>query len=156
MSRGLIPLIAIWLLLNQSLAPHHWLLGFVFALIALALARRLRPLAARPKRPLLALRLLWHVFCDIVRSNVAVSTIILGAARSQPKVGFLDIPLDLRDPHGLAVLAVIVTATPGTVWAGHDQTRNILTLHILDLQDENAWTRTIKDRYERPLREIFE
>lgn len=157
MRLGLVPLLlAFWLLLNQSLAPGHWLLGLLFAVVVAALAKRLRPLGARPKRPLLAVQLLWHVFCDIVRSNIAVSSIILGAPHRQPRIGFLDIPLDLRDPHGLATLAMIVTATPGTVWAGHDQANNILTLHILDLQDEHVWIHTIKERYERPLREIFE
>ncbi|WP_211242685.1 Na+/H+ antiporter subunit E, partial [Halopseudomonas bauzanensis] len=29
---------------------------------------------------------------------------------------FIRIPLDLRDPHGLAVLACIINSTPGTVW----------------------------------------
>jgi multicomponent K+:H+ antiporter subunit E len=54
------------------------------------------------------------------------------------------------------MLSIIITGTPGTVWAGHDPVGNILTLHVLDLQDEDAWIRTVKDRYERPLMEIFE
>jgi multicomponent K+:H+ antiporter subunit E len=70
--------------------------------------------------------------------------------------GFLDIPLDMRDPHGLAVLAMIVTATPGTVLSGLADDSSMLRLHVLDLQDPEAWIRTIKQRYERPLREIFE
>jgi len=32
----------------------------------------------------------------------------------------------------------------------------MLTIHVLDLIDENAWIRTIKHRYERLLLEIFE
>jgi len=78
-----------WLLLNQSLAPGHWLLGLLFAVVVAALAKRLRPLGARPKRPLLAVQLLWHVFCDIVRSNIAVSSIILGSppAPARPALG---------------------------------------------------------------------
>lgn len=154
--RLFILLVLFWLLINQTLALPQLLLGAFFAAILTLLAQRLRPERARPKHPGLALRLLWHVFCDIVRSNIAVSRIILGLHHGPPKVGFLDIPLILRDPHGLAALAMIVTATPGTVWAGHDLERNILTLHILDLQDEAAWIHTIQARYEAPLRRIFE
>ena len=88
--------------------------------------------------------------------SIGVGRVILGAAQRQPTIGFLKIPLDLRDPHGLAMLSIIVTGTPGTVWSGHDPTTNVLTLHVLDLQDEDAWIHTIKDRYERPLMEIFE
>jgi multicomponent K+:H+ antiporter subunit E len=70
--------------------------------------------------------------------------------------GFVQIPLELRDPHGLAALATIITATPGTVWAGLSPDESSLTLHILDLEDEQKWIRYIKDRFERPLMRIFE
>ena len=149
-------LLVMWLIVNESLALHHWLLGATFAIGIAALARALRPKIAQPRRLSVALRLSWHVFCDVVRSNLAVGRIILGGLHLQPKIGFMQIPLELRDPHGLAMLAVIVTATPGTVWAGHDPASNVLTLHVLDLQDEAAWLHTIKQRYEYPLREIFE
>ena len=149
-------LLAMWLLVNDSLALHHWLLGTAFAVGVAALARALRPQIARPRRLWVAVRLSWHVLGDVIRSNLAVGRIILGRLRQQPKIGFLQIPLEMRDPHGLAMLAVIVTATPGTVWAGHDPASNVLTMHVLDLQDEAAWLQTIKQRYERPLMEIFE
>jgi multicomponent K+:H+ antiporter subunit E len=68
----------------------------------------------------------------------------------------VDIPLELRDPHGLAALAVIVTSTPGTVWAGLSPDGGTLTLHVLDLQDDAEWIHVIKHRYERPLMRIFE
>jgi len=96
------------------------------------------------------------VLHDIIRSNLAVGSIILGASRRQPQAGFMKIPLDMRDPHGLAMLTIIVTAAPGTVWARHDTDSNVLTLHASDLQDEAAWVRTIKQRYERPLMEVFD
>jgi multicomponent K+:H+ antiporter subunit E len=72
------------------------------------------------------------------------------------KSGFLDVPLDLRDAHGLAVLAAIVTSTPGTVWVDLARDGSTLTLHVLDLRDEAAMIRTIKRRYESALLEIFE
>lgn len=149
-------LLAMWLVVNESLAVHHWLLGAAFAIGIAALVRALRPKIAHPRRLSVALRLSWHVFCDVVRSNLAVGRIILGTLHQQPEIGFLRIPLEMRDPHGLAMLAVIITATPGTVWAGHDPADNVLTLHVLDLKDEGAWLHTIKQRYERPLMEIFE
>lgn len=149
-------LLLTWLLLNDSGSPGHIALGVVFAVLITLAVARLRPLPAWPHRLHVAIGLIGHVLIDIVRSNLAVGRIILGASRRQPTIGFMQIPLDLRDPHGLAMLAVIVTGTPGTVWAGHDTEHNVLTLHVLDLKDEAAWVRTIKHRYERPLMEIFE
>ena len=95
------------------------------------------------------------VLADIVRSNIAVARIILGRAGRKRSSGFVNIPLELRDPYGLTVLACIVTSTPGTLWVDFDPSRGVLTIHVLDLVDETEWTRTIKDRYEKPLLEIF-
>lgn len=147
-----------WLLLNNSLSPGSWLLAGTLALLIPWLFRRLQPQAFRAHRPWLILRLLKHVFTDIVRSNLAVASLILGLERRPPKVGFVDIPLQLTHPHGLAMLAIIITATPGTVWAGHevnDDGSCLLRLHVLDLQDEAYWIYTIQERYARPLKEIF-
>jgi len=150
-------LIAMWLLLNGTLAPAQIVLGTVLAVSVVFAFRAVRPLQPRIRRPRAALALLGRVLADIVRSNIAVARIILGLVRDREvRSGFLDIPLELRDPHGLAVLAAIVTSTPGTVWVDLALDGSTLTLHVLDLQDEAAWIRTIKQRYERALMEIFE
>jgi multicomponent K+:H+ antiporter subunit E len=144
-----------WLLLNQSIAPGSVLLG---ALLGIALGKvfdRLHPPKARARHPLLALRLLLRVVRDIVRSNVAVGRLILGGA-GPANSGFVAIPLTLTDRYGLAVLACIITSTPGTVWVSHDPAAKRLLIHVLDLVDEASWIRTIQQRYERPLLEIFE
>ncbi|WP_066459372.1 Na+/H+ antiporter subunit E [Castellaniella caeni] len=149
-------LLALWLLLNDSVSADQVILGLAIALVLSALAPILRPVRAHPRHPLTALRLLGHVARDIAHSNYQVGLRIVLGPRARARPGFLDIPLRIRDPHGLAALACIVTFTPGTVWAGHDTQRNVLTLHVLDLQDPVGLTRVIQQRYETPLMEIFE
>ncbi len=152
-----VALVAMWLALNDTVAPGQVLLGIVLAMVLTWWAARLRPLRPRLRRLQLGFGLLAVVFVDIVRSNLAVGRIILGlVGRRRVRTDFLDIPLDLQDAHGLAVLAMIVTSTPGTVWVGLATDRRTLTLHILDLDDEQKWVRIIKDRYERPLIDIFQ
>lgn len=150
-------LTACWLLLNQTLSPGQILLGFALALALALAASALRPLHARLHRFDLAVLLALRVFKDIVRSNIAVARIVIGLERGrQIRSGFLEIPLDMRDPHGLAALAVIITSTPGTVWVGLSPSGDTLTLHVLDLQSEEYWIDLIKRRYEQPLMRIFE
>jgi multicomponent K+:H+ antiporter subunit E len=86
---------------------------------------------------------------------MAVARIVLGLRRGERTAGFLTLPLELRDPRGLAVLACIITATPGTSWARYDAAGNAVTIHVLDLTDEARWVREFKARYERRLLEIF-
>ena len=150
-------LLLAWLLLVESISPGAILLGGLlaiagsWALAALALPRpRLRRLVVLPG-------LLRDVVVEVVRSNNAVARIILGpAARGTRRSGFVRIPLDMRDPYGLAALACILTATPGTVWVEYDSVESTMLLHVLDLIDEAEWVRIVKERWERRLMEIFE
>jgi multicomponent K+:H+ antiporter subunit E len=148
-------LLLLWLLLNESLSPGSILLGIVLALGACWGLSLLDPAKARLRRPAVAMRLFVMVLADIIRSNIAVARIILSPEQRDRKSGFLRIPLELRDPNGLAVLACILTAAPGTAWVEFDSADGTLLLHILDLVDEESWVGTVKNRYERQLMEIF-
>ena len=66
------------------------------------------------------------------------------------------IDISLRDENALALLACILTATPGTAWLEFDRQTGVLLLHVLDLENGAAWSDLIKKRYEAPLKEIFE
>ncbi|HET7670452.1 MAG TPA: Na+/H+ antiporter subunit E [Burkholderiales bacterium] len=150
-------LFVVWLLLAQTLAVAQLIAGAVLALGAGAVHSLLGPQAGpRRSRPGAVARLVGVVAYDIVLSNIAVARIVFGPDRGTRRAGFLPIPLDTRHAGALAALAVIVTATPGTSWADYDSERNVLTLHVLDLADEEGSVRMFKMRYERPLREIFE
>jgi multicomponent K+:H+ antiporter subunit E len=152
-----VTLAAVWLVLNQTLEPAQILLGMALGLLLAWASSRLRPVRAKLHRFDLAAALVVTVVVEIVKSNLAVGRIVLGLVRNREvHSGFLEIPLDLRDPHGLAALATIITATPGTVWAGQSEDGTRLTLHVLDLDDEQRWIAYIKQRFEAPLRRIFE
>jgi multicomponent K+:H+ antiporter subunit E len=148
-------LLVLWLLLNQTLSPGHILLGGAVALIGGWALSALEVPKARPRRLAALFRLAALVLSDIVRSNIAVAGIILGLQRRRWTSGFVEIPLELRDPYGLAMLACIITSTPGTLWVDFNEASGTLTIHVLDLVDKSGWVRTIKGRYERLLLEIF-
>ncbi len=150
-------LLTLWLLINQSVAPAHLLPGVILAVVIPLLLRRLQPLPAlRLSKPLALLRLLSMALIEIVRSCFNVSRVILFVRAEGLESRFIRVPLDLRNPYGLALLSCLINSTPGTVWVeilpeGHE-----LVLHVFDLHDEQWWIDTIKQRYERPLIDVFE
>ena len=147
-------LLAMWLLLN-GLSVGHLVLGAAIAIAAANVTAALQPSKPRLKRwYLLPIRAM-IVLIDIWRSNVAVALAILRPDQRRRVSGFIVVPLELRDPTALAILACIVTSTPGTAWVEYDSTGNKLLLHVLDLDDEAHWIEIIKSRYERRLLEIF-
>src|SRR5690606_16997622 len=123
----------------------------LLAIVATWAMAALRPEKPRIRNPGAMLRLFGLVVLDILRSNLAVGRIIVRSREPGVNAGFLAIPLDMRSPHGLTVLACIITATPGTTWVNYDGSKGILLLHVLDLVDEEGWIQIIKHRYERLL-----
>jgi multicomponent K+:H+ antiporter subunit E len=94
-------------------------------------------------------------FFDIIRSNIAVAKVLIFGRGKKGRAGFLIIPLEIKDPTALAVLAIILTSTPGSAWLEYDQHDHTVLLHVLDLQDEDEWIDLVKNRYEKLLMEIF-
>jgi len=149
-------LFVMWLLLNNSLTLGHVVLGLLLAGFFARTSRDLRPLRPSFGRLRTAVVLIFVALGDIIRSNLVVARLVLGIGARDAVPGFMRMPLQMRDPHGLAILAMILTATPGTVWVDFDPVQGELTLHIVDLRDEAELVRMINQRYAQPLREIFE
>lgn len=149
-------LCCLWLLLNLSLSLGNMLLGAVFGILAPIMFAPLRPLPARIRKPGVALKLFLAVGRDVVMSNLAVAWSVLRAGQRAPRSAFVKVPLDLHDAHGLAALSMICTVVPGTVWSELALDRDVLLMHVLDLDDEPAFIEHFKRTYERPLMEIFQ
>ena len=149
-------LFVVWLLLNRSLSPGHLLLALLLALGLPVLFKELRPQKVRVRHLGTVLRLCWTVVVDTTQSNIAVLRFLLLPRTRRHSADFVKIPLELRDPNGLAVLAMIVCITPGTVWAELSLDRSMLMLHVLEVHDREAIVQHVQTRYERPLMEIFE
>lgn len=147
-------LFGMWVLLT-GFSPGHVLLA---ALVALIIPRVMLVLGAEKPRIRLGsalIKLVGIVLVDIVRSNIAVFRISL-FSRKDRRSGFIQLPIDLENRYALAVLAIVITATPGTLWLQHDAGTKVILIHVLDLVDEEEWILLIKNRYERLLMEIFE
>lgn len=143
-----------WLLLNDTVTVAHAVGGLVLALLIPPFAARLDREFARigslRKVPKMAAILL----LDIVYSNVTVALQVLGPER-RISSGFIWLPLDIQNIHGIAALTSIITLTPGTVSSALSDDRRHLLVHVLNLKDADAVIRHIKNRYEKPLMEIF-
>lgn len=146
-----------WIMLTGSLSLGQLSLGFALSFILIVLSTRLRPDRAYPRRVWAMIKLFFIVLKDIYLSNMHVMWLTLKARpNNQPVAGFVNIPLSLRDPHAIALLACIINYVPGTVWSGLTENGYILRLHVFGLESEEEWHHTVQQRYEPLLMEIFE
>ncbi len=149
-------LLLFWLLLNESVEPAQILLGAMLAVVVPLLTQPLQPLGyPKVAKPFLLLRLLGMALIEIIRSCFNVSRLILSPRNDKLNSQFIRIPLDIRNPYGLALLSCLINSTPGTVWVEILPGNHELSLHVFDLHDEQWWVNTIKTQYEKPLIEIF-
>lgn len=145
-----------WLLLTRSFSVGQVLLGIAVAVVMPLLMAPLRPRPGPLRRWGLLVRLILRVGAEVVRSALQVAAGVLRAKSHPPRGTFVVIPLDLRDAHALAALAMISAVIPGTVWSELAPDRSALLMHVFDLQDEAAFIQHFKTDYEQPLKEIFE
>lgn len=151
-----VALFVLWLLLSRSVSAGHLILAALLAVLIPLLTGGLRPLPVRIRRPGMVLRLGLRVVADTIASNFAVVRFLVFPSQRRHPPGFVHIPLELRDPNALAVLAMIVCITPGTAWAEISLDRSMLLLHVLEVDDPQTIAAHVKAHYERPLMEIFE
>ncbi len=147
-------LFAVWLLLVAEVSVAHVLLALF---LAWGIPQLCRPfLTGLPSilQPIAAIRLVGLVTYDIVLANVTVARLVLGpTARLNP--AFVQVPLALTQPLSISLLASIITMTPGTVSSELSLDNKMLLVHALDCDDPEALVADIKQRYEKPLLEIF-
>ena len=143
-----------WLLMNDEISVGQVVMALVLGLVIPPFAARLdREFASFGRLrgiPQLAAVLLR----DILVANITVARQVLGPERKL-RPGFVWIPLDIRNIHGIAALTSIITLTPGTVSSVLSDDRRHLLVHVLHLEDADAVIAHIKNRYEKPLMEIF-
>ena len=82
------------------------------------------------------MRFILEVGYDVLHANIAVSRDVVAWRWRRPRSRFVVIPLELRDPLGLAALAMVTTVVPGTVWSELALDRSALMLHVWDVDDE--------------------
>ena len=143
-----------WLLMNDSISAGTVAMALLVALLIPPFAARLDREFARIGRlrgvPKFVGVLLW----DILVANVTVAMQVLGPERNIHP-GFIWVPLDIANIHGIAALTSCITLTPGTVSSELSDDRRFLLVHVLDLGSADEVVRQIKTRYEAPLMEIF-
>ncbi len=144
---------ASWLALSHSVELVHLLSAL---LIGLILPRLLHPFLTPADNIdwMAALRLMVVVLKDIVLSNITVAKLVLGPM-STPKPAWLPVPLATDHPRINALLATIITTTPGTVSCVIDEQRHEILVHALNCDDAQAMIDDMKTRYETPLMQIF-
>ena len=147
-------LVVVWLLLNGTVSAGHVVLGAALGVLIPMFTQRFFPEPVNLSRIGTIVRFLAIVLWDIVIASISVARLTLGPT-SKLRPRFVRVPVALADDFALTALASTISLTPGTVSAELAPDREHILIHALDVADEFALVRTIKERYEAPIKEIF-
>ncbi len=149
-------LVVVWQMLVNYISLGTLVFGLILGIIIPLVTAPYWPDRARLKSPAMIVEFLLVVLWDIVVANLVVARTILFTRNKDMRPTWITVPLDLKTPEAITVLAGTITMTPGTVSSDISADGRSLLVHCLDAPDPDAVRNDIKQRYERRLKEIFE
>ncbi|SPJ23272.1 Na+/H+ antiporter subunit E [Palleronia abyssalis] len=146
----------VWCLLINSLSLGTVVLAAFLGIVVPILTSPYWP--NRPAAPKVGKLIVYValVLWDILIANIGVAYIVLFRSNQKMRSRWVVVPLELKSPEAITILAGTITLTPGTVSADLSDKGRYLLVHALDTADPEEEAKEIKHRYERRLKEIFE
>lgn len=149
-------LLLVWVMLVNVVTLNAIVFGILVGILVPMITAPYWPDMPKLRNPLMVVEFILVVMWDIVMANIQVARIIAFKRNADMKPGWITVPLDLRTPEAITILAGTITMTPGTVSSDLASDGRSLLVHCLDAPDPDAVIADIKTRYERRLKEIFE
>ncbi len=145
----------VWMLLQNELSAGMAVFGVILGIIIPWSTAIWWPDTPRGFRMGKMISYVLMVMWDILVANIQVAWIVLTVPNAKLKPAWIVIPLELREPEAITVLAGTITLTPGTVSADLSDQGHSLLVHVLHTNDPDAVRDEITTRYQRRLLEIF-
>ncbi|MGM0583153.1 MAG: Na+/H+ antiporter subunit E [Pseudomonadota bacterium] len=149
-------LAVVWLMLLNDVSLGGVVFGLILGLVIPQITAPYWPNRPKLKSLPRIVEYVAIVLWDIVTANVNVAWIVLFMRNERMRPAWINVPLELRTPEAITVLAGTITMTPGTVTSDLSADGRSLLVHCLHAPDPDAVREEIKTRYERRLKEIFE
>lgn len=148
-------LTVVWMLLSNEFSGASLVMGLLLGWLIPLFSVRFWPEPVVIRHPLTLLRFIATVLYDILLANFIVAALIVRGPR-QLKPAFVRVPLALKSELAISLLSNTICLTPGTVSAELAADHRSLLVHALSTDDPQALVDTIKQRYEAPLKQVFE
>ncbi|KEA07597.1 Na+/H+ antiporter subunit E [Agrobacterium sp. SHOUNA12C] len=144
----------VWAAITGSASFLNLVFGFILSALALAIVREPYGgvLYFGRVRRILALLLLF--LCELAKSAWAVAVTVM-SPKMDVKPGIFAFPLTVDRDFEIALLANLITLTPGTLSVDVSDDRKTLYVHALDCSDSEAVKRGIAEGFERRILEAF-
>lgn len=150
-----VTLIVVWMLLANEITVGGLVLGVIVGVVTPILTSPFWPDRPRVRFGPPTWIYIAVVLFDIVAASFQIALIVLFRRSKDLRSAWLVIPLDVRSPEAITMLAGTISMTPGTVSCDVSACGRALLVHALDTPDPEAEVARIKRRYEARLKKVF-
>ncbi|MGG7517182.1 Na+/H+ antiporter subunit E [Allorhizobium undicola] len=144
----------VWVALSGSATVHNLLFGFLLSLLVVGVLREQVGGVTYLTRARRLFSLLGLFLWELMKSAFRVTALVL-SPRLAIRPGILAYRLTVTRDFEIALLANLITLTPGTLSVDVSDDRKTLYIHALDCSDPDATRREIAEGFERKIRETF-
>lgn len=143
-----------WGAMTGSFSELNLLFGFVLGVFAIWLIREQAGTSGYFGRLIRMASLLLLFLKELVMSAVRVAILVL-SPKMNMKPGIFAFPLTVDRDFEIALLANMITLTPGTLSVDVSEDRKYLYVHAVDCSDIEAGKEAIRNGFERKILEAF-
>jgi multicomponent Na+:H+ antiporter subunit E len=143
----------LWCLLAEEFSVGMFIAGFLVSAGVLFVVRRMIGKIVFFRKPIVLAKLVAVFLYELVVANLQVAWLIL-RPKMRVRPALIRLPVELKTGGAITVLANMISLTPGTISVDVAENKESLVVHCLNVPDVEKAKRAIKERFEKPLREL--
>lgn len=147
-------LAALWMMLSETYTFGAFIFGYLFGILFVLAALPLLPGKHLYLRPVWKTIVLAGIFMkELVLANIDVIKIVIQKEiKNEP--AFFAYPTELKKDWEITLLSQLITLTPGTIVVAISDDQKTLYIHSIDFSDTDSEISTIKDSFEKAIKEV--
>lgn len=144
-----------WIALTGQYQASNFFAGLLLGFVTLRLTLRGKAALAYSHRLKAVIGFLLFFIKELIVANFKVAFDVL-TPRHHMRPGIVAVPLDLKTDLEITVLTTLITLTPGSLCLHVTDDRQTLYLHAMYIEDSGQFVKSIKDGFERRVREVLQ
>ncbi len=144
-----------WMAITGSFTPANLALGFAVGFVALIVSARIPGVPRYTSRGWKVVTLAGYTAWEILLANIRITRDVFTVSRIRP--AFIDVPIRSRTDTEIALLAALITLTPGTTAVDISPDGTRMLVHVTNLPEGGAdqARRDIIEGFERRILEVL-
>ncbi len=143
----------VWMALHTTWSGLDFIIGYLIGLLMIFALRRFFPQPFYGRKLWAVVKLIVLFFSELFKSSFMVLRYIV-SPKLDINPGILTYETELDSDWEMTLLSTLVTLTPGTVLIEISREQHIAYIHAIDIKNEEDLSNSIRNTFERAIKEV--